>query len=326
MKKIFLLLITLVMVMPSMARTLYLHPNANWMQQGGDGGDPQQFSVPRFAAYVWDDNGNQWFDMVPAEEGFYKVEVPDNYVNLIFTRMTPFVKENNWDQKWNQTENLTIGKGNCYYVEENTWDNGKGSWEWHNALTVPFTADDATNKNYATVFADYALDLPEGVHAYTGSINADHTQLLLTEVPGGKVIPAKTGVVLTAANAAEYLFMRNFAEDVQPITGNILLGSFGEGARPTGCIVCTLQKRDGHIGFYKYSGGSMKPNRAYFTLPESVQVQGLHMVFVDEVTGIDNVATEINAHQTIYDLSGRAVKQVKQSGIYIVNGQKVFVK
>ena len=43
-----------------------------------------------------------------------------------------------------------------------------------------------------------------------------------------------------------------------------------------------------------------------------------------ETTGIEGVATE-KANKEIFDLSGRRV-QNPTSGLYIINGQKVYVK
>jgi len=42
-------------------------------------------------------------------------------------------------------------------------------------------------------------------------------------------------------------------------------------------------------------------------------------------TGIDSIYTE-NGDNVIYDLTGRRLKKVMKSGLYIVNGKKVFIK
>ena len=43
-------------------------------------------------------------------------------------------------------------------------------------------------------------------------------------------------------------------------------------------------------------------------------------------TGIENVVTDGEAIESIYDLTGRRVEKITKSGIYIVNGKKVLVK
>lgn len=102
---------------------LYLKPNANWKQANA-----------RFAAYFWNNSGNIWVSMVDSDnDGIYEVNLPEGYdygCNVIFCRMNPSTTANNWNNKWNQTSDLTAptdGK-NLYTVKENTWDNGGGTW------------------------------------------------------------------------------------------------------------------------------------------------------------------------------------------------------
>ena len=97
---------------------LYLKPSANWKQ-----------SNARFAVYTWD-GGEQWFSMNKVADGVYKVAVPKNVKNIIFCRMNPNTTANNWNNKWNQTSDLTVqtNGNNCYTVKEGTWDKGGGSW------------------------------------------------------------------------------------------------------------------------------------------------------------------------------------------------------
>lgn len=100
-------------------RTIYLKPNSNWTQSGA-----------RFAVYVWDDSTTVWYSMESVGNGYYKAKIPKTYSNIIFVRMNGSTTANSWDNKWNQTDNLTVptdGK-NCYTVNENTWDKGGGSW------------------------------------------------------------------------------------------------------------------------------------------------------------------------------------------------------
>ncbi|MBQ5895561.1 MAG: hypothetical protein IIW75_03200, partial [Bacteroidaceae bacterium] len=46
---------------------------------------------------------------------------------------------------------------------------------------------------------------------------------------------------------------------------------------------------------------------------------------VVEPTDIENVDTEAE-EDVIYDLSGRRIAEITKSGIYIVNGKKIYVK
>ena len=108
---------------------LYLVPSANWNQ-----------SNARFAAYFFGD-GEAWVSMtkVAGQSNLYEVTVPagKNFTNVIFCRMNPSASANNWNNKWNQTSDLTYnGTSNCYTVKEGTWDKGGGTWSTYgNACT-----------------------------------------------------------------------------------------------------------------------------------------------------------------------------------------------
>ena len=99
---------------------LYLVPSANWNQ-----------SNARFAAYFFG-SGEAWVSMtkVSGESNLYEVTTPSgSWTNVIFCRMNPSASANNWNNKWNQTSDLTYnGTSNCYTVKEGTWDKGGGTW------------------------------------------------------------------------------------------------------------------------------------------------------------------------------------------------------
>ena len=126
MKKIFTLFAALTMVLSMFAAEipagtkLYLTPNANWKVDNA-----------RFAAYFYG-NGDAWVSMtkVEGETDLYEVTSPNkSYNNIIFCRMNPSEADNNWDNKWNQTGDLTYdGVKNHYIVKEGTWDKGGGTW------------------------------------------------------------------------------------------------------------------------------------------------------------------------------------------------------
>ena len=98
---------------------IYLAPNSNWKSDGA-----------RFAAYFFD-NGETWVDMTDSDgDGIYECSVPEGFPSVIFCRMNSGTTENNWNNKWNQTGNLTVptdGK-NLFTVPDTEWDNFTGSW------------------------------------------------------------------------------------------------------------------------------------------------------------------------------------------------------
>ena len=99
--------------------TLYLKPNANWLKDNA-----------RFAVYFWKDGGSSaWLDLADKnEDGYYEVEFPAGYTNLIFCRMNPATSENDWTNMWNQTADLKLTDGyNCCVIADDAWD-GAGEW------------------------------------------------------------------------------------------------------------------------------------------------------------------------------------------------------
>lgn len=101
------------------AAKLYLKPNSNWTTDGA-----------RFAAYAWNASGNTWVSMTASStSGVYECDFPEGYTNVIFCRMNPAATDNNWDNKWNQTGDLTVptdGK-NYYVVPNGAWDGSDDS-------------------------------------------------------------------------------------------------------------------------------------------------------------------------------------------------------
>ena len=95
--------------------------------------DPGCWNVDRawFAVYAIDKEGKTaWFKMT-QDGDYFTVEIDvAKYVTVIFVRMNPASQEMNWDSKWNQTEDLTIGENNLYSITG--WgENGQpspGAW------------------------------------------------------------------------------------------------------------------------------------------------------------------------------------------------------
>ena len=116
---------------------IYLKPNSNWKQANA-----------RFAARFWNAQDETWMSMTDTDgDGVYSCEIPAGYTDVIFCRMNPSEEtlENNWDNKWNQTNDLKVpaNDNTLYTVKDDTWDKGGGTWSagpqkngWQ-ALTTP---------------------------------------------------------------------------------------------------------------------------------------------------------------------------------------------
>ena len=107
-------------------RTLYLKPGTNWRKDGA-----------RFAVNCFDSEGDKWYDLELVDAGcsstikLYKAEVSAKYTGVIFCRMNGSTTENNWDNKWNQTGDLTMPstEAGVYEIPDNQWNGGTNS-QW----------------------------------------------------------------------------------------------------------------------------------------------------------------------------------------------------
>lgn len=88
-------------------------------------------SDARFAVYSFG-NGEEWTDMTLVSGSVYKVDVKTSYPNLIFVRMNGETSENNWDNDWNKTNDLTLPSDNKNLYTITGWgnygENSPGSW------------------------------------------------------------------------------------------------------------------------------------------------------------------------------------------------------
>lgn len=120
---------------PEQLKTFYLKPNSNWLEKG-HGVDP------RFAVYAFGGSqGEQWFDMTKVADGVYSVQIDvANFTTIIFCRMNGTTTENNWDNRYNQTSNLSISEleQDCYTINDGAWSAADantpiGAWSTYEA-------------------------------------------------------------------------------------------------------------------------------------------------------------------------------------------------
>ncbi len=104
------------------AKTLYLQPNNDWKSAGA-----------RFSIYAYVGGDNTWYNMTPVSGNadLYQATVDDKYTTLIFCRMNGSESENDWKNRWNQTQNMGVQSDKNLCVI-NGWDNA-GSWSFYDA-------------------------------------------------------------------------------------------------------------------------------------------------------------------------------------------------
>ena len=119
MKKLFTLLLVVIggVVESGAATVIHLLPGI-W-----DDAD----NTERYALYlVWDDNGeqNKWVDFTLGDFNAWDVTIDDDhtYSKMILCRMNGNTSENNWSNKWNQTNDITIIPTSETWYEVKNWN------------------------------------------------------------------------------------------------------------------------------------------------------------------------------------------------------------
>ena len=120
MKKIFILFAALTMVMSMSAKDIYLNPGP-WDVDGA------KFSVYSIKT--------ESFSNFLSAEDSYKATVEDD-TKVIFVRHDGSATTPSWDNKWNQTNDLTIPETeNCYTITG--WNQEDGKWSVYDPEAIP---------------------------------------------------------------------------------------------------------------------------------------------------------------------------------------------
>ena len=182
-----------------------------------------------------------------------------------------------------------------------------------------------------TLYIDYPAYVPEEAGAkcyYATGLNNDES-LILQEITG--TIPARTPIVVTTTEPKYLAFYEDESAEANALTppaDNILAGSLNDiNVTPRSVLTLGHDKSTGLMGFWNYSGTTVKAHRAY--VPASVlsaaalSKGGLTFSFPDKTTGISKAKNNATGNDNCYDLQGRRVNR-PQKGVYIVNGKKII--
>lgn len=205
------------------------------------------------------------------------------------------------------------------------------SWTIEKVTELPVKLTTAQNLTeggaYGTIWSPVALEIPEGITAYTGHVTSE-CELVLEAITGG-VIPAETGVVLWNEKAKSTYVQNLKITDAAAtaVSGdNKFVGWALTKANPNtnDGDYYSLGIKNNNMAFYRYVGKNLQGFRARIEKGDApANASALTMRF-NNATGIEEV---ISAFQNgaVYDLSGRRVA-TPTKGVYIVNGKKVFIK
>ena len=223
--------------------------------------------------------------------------------------------------KWVVDNNGNVDRQSSYTANTCDWTIEEVDW-----LPIPVNTTYGIGTLYSPVNLaeiNYWYTKDSRLKFYIGSIEDDY--LVLTKLEGN--LPANTPVLFEYQSGSEikngcsYMAIATSAEAVT--AKNDLRGTLETINKPSGRIY-TLQPatQDAtELTFCVYNGTTLAGGKAY--LPAAKAVKGIRYN-TGGTTGIEGVATE-KANKEIFDLSGRRV-QNPTSGLYIINGQKVYVK
>ena len=133
-------------------------------------------------------------------------------------------------------------------------------------------------------------------------------------------VPAGTPLLLKGTASTEYT-VPVIAEAAAP-KANLLCA--GDGTTVfDGTTYDYLLAADGK--FYQIGSGTIAVGKAYLHLDSNpAGARSLSVIFADDMTtGIETIANETKADNTVYNLGGQRVAQPKK-GLYIVNGKKII--
>jgi hypothetical protein len=144
---------------------IFLKPSAAWLKYGA-----------RFALYWWNnDDKNGWRDMTPVgcNDEYYTAKVPVDAEKFKFVRMDPKNTENNWDNDWNETNELTLPTNgdNLFAMKKMHLNIGKWAGDQSGRFAAYFF-----NKGDQSVTGKW-VDMIEGYDVYYCDIPIDQEYL-----------------------------------------------------------------------------------------------------------------------------------------------------
>lgn len=200
------------------------------------------------------------------------------------------------------------------------------------AEEITLTIDEA---GYATFYSDKALAIPAGIEATTvTAANNDGTLTMGWEYQAGDIVPAGTGILLrgepNSYAAYQYANLPAAAPEANLLRGSVE-AAMTEGGDKYYKLTYATVNDERILGFFWDAEGGVAfmnaAGKAYLALPAEMAAKG-YRLDGSEVTGIGQIATDVQGEGQVYSISGVRMDGSKRlpAGIYIINGRKVIVK
>ena len=191
-----------------------------------------------------------------------------------------------------------------------------------------FDYDVEFKAEYATLYLGYKVAVPSGVEAYVVS---EVSNGWVKMNPLGDVIPAATPVVLkNVGGSSVYTFVYTDAV-AEPVETSLLKGSIVDRYVVGHAYVLALGSSG--LGFYlaALKNGSFlnNANKAYLpvdVLKSSSQGCTELRFFDDNVTEVRMLKNGNGCLKGVFNLRGECVGETSIPGLYIINGEKLYVK
>ena len=200
------------------------------------------------------------------------------------------------------------------------------------AEEITLTIDEA---GYATFYSDRALAIPAGIEATTvTAANNDGTLTMGWEYQAGDIVPAGTGILLrgepNSYAAYQYVNLPAAAPEANLLRGSVE-AAMTEGGDKYYKLTYATVNDERILGFFWDADDGVAfmnaAGKAYLALPAEMAAKG-YRLDGSEVTGIGQIATDVQGEGQVYSISGVRMDGSKRlpAGIYIINGRKVIVK
>jgi hypothetical protein len=183
---------------------------------------------------------------------------------------------------------------------------------------APTVTIDATSQ-MASYSNTTAVTVPDDVTILIAK-SADVTNGVALYKVASKVIPANTGVILMSQTTGEKTLAWGGTAVTDDFTGNILKATGANAVVATGTEYALLK---GEQAFAQVAADvAMPANKAYLTIDAAAAKLAINL---GEATAINNVETDANAAQPIYNVAGQQVNG-SYKGLVIKGGKKFIQK
>lgn len=209
--------------------------------------------------------------------------------------------------------------------------NSASAWYLIPAETIDIAMNVVGNSSYASTYLPFAVkNITDNTFVSTISIKKDGNEVVALGVPQ-TVLSKECGAVIRNNNKAETVTLQILDEEPAESTTSSLTGTL-QGTTVAASSVLTFgrdKSNTANVGFYKYSGTTIKPNKAYFetsALPNGLA--SIRLVWGDgTTTDIDSTTLlPANVDAPVFDLSGRRVNRLQRGHIYLQRGRKFIAQ